>query len=60
MFLGSRLLAHLLESYELFFFVSFLMVHLSPGGILVAISSLCSVVLVVGELFIYIYIWYKW
>ena len=42
------------------FLTSFLSIHLSPGGILVAISSLCSVVLVVGELFIYIYIWYKW
>jgi hypothetical protein len=29
-----------------------LSIHLSPGGTLIAISSLCSVVLVVGILFI--------
>lgn len=34
------------------FFTSFLSIHLSPGGTLIAISSLCSVVLVVGILFI--------
>jgi len=37
------------------FLISFLRVHLSPGGTLIAISSLCSVVLVVLLLLLFIY-----